>query len=174
MPRLFRALARTLARTLAFALAALIHLAAGPADADNPKVFIDEAGVAIQGYDPVAYFTEGAPLEGDPAIAHEWNGATWHFASAEHRDAFAAEPERYAPRYGGYCAYAVAKGTARQADPQVWSIVEGRLYLNLGPAVQRMWQEDLQGNIALADRNWPAALVDPGRRDSAPETAGDR
>jgi YHS domain-containing protein len=96
-------------------------MAGGLARADNPPVFIDEAGRAIDGYDTVAYFTDGQPLPGDAAYSQEWQGAVWLFASAEHRDAFAANPEKYAPQFGGYCAYAISKGHAVKAKPEVWS-----------------------------------------------------
>jgi len=146
----------------------------GAALADNPPINTDESGHAIRGFDPVAYFTDGAPQPGSESYAHDWNGATWLFTSAEHRDAFAADPERYAPQFGGYCAYAVAKGHAANADPRVWSIVDGKLYLNLGPGVQTMWQEDVPGNIARAQNNWPGALVDPGARSAQPAVSSDR
>jgi len=142
--------------------------------ADNPPVAMNESGLAIQGYDAVAYFTEGKPVLGDPAYSFDWQGATWQFASAAQRDAFAADPERYAPQFGGYCAYAVTQGHAAPASPEVWSITDGKLYLNLGPGVQSLWQEDLKGNIARAANNWPGALIDPGRRQPVPETATNR
>ena len=167
MPKIFRQIALGLA--LGFALA---HVPANAAD--NPPVNTGDSGYAIHGYDPVAYFADGEPRPGDPAYAHEWNGATWLFASAEHRDTFAADPERYAPQFGGYCAYAVAKGKVANGDPRVWSIVDDRLYLNLGPSVQTLWEEDVKAHIAAAMNNWPEALVDPGRRSKTPETASDR
>ena len=164
-----------IARALAFALAALVFFAAPPATAENPMLFTDfRTGVAINGYDPVAYFTQGEPRQGDPAFAYEWNGATWHFASAEHRDAFAADPERYAPKYGGFCAYAVAKGNRVPADPKVWSIVDDRLYLNLSPNVQKVWEEDRRDYILAADRNWTPEIVEPGRTKFEPAGAGNR
>lgn len=142
--------------------------------ADNPPVAMNEQGFAIQGYDPVAYFTEGRPMPGDPAYSFDWEGATWLFASAAHRDAFAADPQKYAPQFGGYCAYAVSKGHAAPASPEVWSITDGKLYLNLGPGVQSLWQEELGANIARAVNNWPGALVDPGKRQAAPAATSNR
>jgi YHS domain-containing protein len=113
-------------------------------------------GVAIRGTDPVAYFTEGRPVEGSADFAHDWSGATWHFASAENRDRFAADPEAYAPAYGGYCAWAVAaKGDLATTQPGNWAIVDGRLFLNFNDAVEAMWNEDVPGFIAEGDRRWP-------------------
>jgi YHS domain-containing protein len=117
-------------------------------------VFVD-GGHAIRGTDPVAYFTEGRPVPGDPAFAHDWMGATWIFASAANRDAFAADPEAYAPQYGGYCAWAVAEGYKAPIDPSAWSIVDDRLYLNYDRRIQSRWERDIPGFIARADANWP-------------------
>ena len=135
----------------AVAAAVFVVVAALPAQADVNTTFF---GVAIHGYDPVAYHTEGRPVEGSKAFTHEWKGATWRFASADHRDLFIADPERYAPAYGGYCAYAVAQGGKADIDPNAWSIVDGQLYLNLNARVQRLWQQDIPGHIARADANW--------------------
>ncbi len=112
-------------------------------------------GVAIDGYDPVAYFTDGKPVEGSKEFSHEWNGATWRFASADHRDLFVTAPEKYVPRYGGYCAWAVSNNYTADTDPQAWSIVEGKLYLNYNLEVRSKWEKDVPGNIAKADQNWP-------------------
>jgi hypothetical protein len=82
-------------------------------------------------------------------------GANWRFASAENRDRFAADPERYAPQYGGYCAYAVSEGTTADIDPEAWKVVDGKLYLNLSKDVQKLWEQDIPGYIEKADANWP-------------------
>jgi hypothetical protein len=150
--------------------AAMVH---GLARAGSPMVNTDDSGLAIKGYDAVAYFTEGAPREGSPQISHDWMGATWLFATAEHRDAFAADPERYAPQFGGYCAYAVAKGHPAQADPRIWAIVEDKLYLNLAPGVQEKWEADRSALIASARTNWPGVLEGPGKQN-AKAGAGNR
>lgn len=113
------------------------------------------SGLAVQGHDPVAYFTDGRPVKGDRRFQHDWNGVTWRFASAEHRDAFAAKPERFAPRYGGFCAYALAKGYRADIDPEAWTIVDDRLYLNYSKRVRNLWLQDVPGHIAAADQNWP-------------------
>ena len=120
-------------------------------------------GTAIEGYDPVAYFEEGKPVEGDSDYAHEWMGATWYFASAENRDKFVADPEKYTPQYGGYCAWAVANGYTAEIDPQAWAVVDDKLYLNYSLDVQKQWQQDVPGHITKADANWPdirAGLAD--------------
>jgi YHS domain-containing protein len=135
------------------ALALLI--APHPASAGGPVNTTFLTGVAIKGYDPVAYFEEGRPVEGSRAFQYEWMGAVWRFASAANRDAFAADPARFAPQYGGYCAYAVAQGTTADIDPEAWRIVEGKLYLNLSKDIKARWEQDVPGYIAKADANWP-------------------
>lgn len=97
-------------------------------------------------------------MPGSSAFTYEWNGATWQFSSAENRDLFASNPEAYAPQYGGYCAKAVSEGNLASIDPNAWRIVDGRLYLNYSPDVQRQWSADIPGNIALGDANWPEVL----------------
>ena len=115
-------------------------------------------GVAIKGYDPVAYFTEQRPVKGSTGFECLWNGAKWQFASAEHRDLFKADPEKYAPKYGGYCAYSVSQGKTADIDPEAWTVFEGRLYLNLNKDVQRLWEKDMVEYIRQADENWPRML----------------
>ena len=120
------------------------------------KTYVED-GVAIQGADPVAYFTESTYVPGSAEYIHDWNGVTWQFASAENRDEFASDPEQYAPQYGGFCAWAVAAKNALVAvDPNAWSVVDGKLYLNANQNVQDNWQEDPAGFIAQANENWPA------------------
>ncbi len=136
-------------------LVAAQEAAPTPSPINHPLTFATD-GVAILGTDPVAYFTLGTPTAGDPAFAHEWNGVTWHFVNAEHRDLFAADPDRYAPQYGGFCAYAVSRGSTAAIDPNAWSIVEDKLYLNLSPRVQSLWERDIPGHISRADQNWPS------------------
>ena len=112
-------------------------------------------GSAIEGYDPVAYFTQGRPVEGESEFSHDWMDATWYFASAENRDLFAADPDKYAPQYGGYCAGAVAHGYTATIDPDAWKIVDDKLYLNYSKDVQAQWTQDIPGNISKGDANWP-------------------
>jgi YHS domain-containing protein len=111
--------------------------------------------VAIEGTDPVAYFTAGKPIAGSSEFEHEWMGATWRFASAANRDLFAADPQKYAPQYGGYCAWAVSQGYTAKIDPEAWTIVGDRLYLNYSKEVRTQWSGDIPGNITKGDANWP-------------------
>lgn len=138
---------------LALSLAALAAPAA--AQTAEPKVWSDWRGRALRGYDPVAYFTEGRPVEGVAEHALEWRGATWRFASAENKARFEADPEAYAPQYGGFCAWAVSQGYTASIEPEQWRIVDGKLYLNYNAEVQAKWAADVPGHIAAADRNWP-------------------
>jgi YHS domain-containing protein len=125
----------------------------GPAQAIDAFYNID--GVAIEGTDPVAYFSEGKPVEGEEDITYDYGGVTWRFASAANRDAFAADPARYAPQYGGYCAWAVSQGYTASTVREAWHIEDGKLYLNYSKGVQSRWQEDIPGHISQADANWP-------------------
>ena len=112
------------------------------APAANAKVWF-EGGVfgssAVRGYDVVAYFTQGRPVEGERKFIHKWMGTEWRFASAKHRDLFAENPEKYAPQYGGWCAWAVSQGYTASVDPEAWRIVDGKLYLNYSKSVQALW-----------------------------------
>ena len=129
------------------------------ARADSPEIFTGPVkSVAVGGYDPVAYFTERKPVQGKADISYSWKGATWRFASEQNRDLFKAAPEKYAPQYGGYCAYAVAQGGTADGDPKSWRIIDGKLYLNLSPAVQKIWEKDIAGYVKAADKNWPGVL----------------
>jgi YHS domain-containing protein len=129
----------------------------GLASAQKAQVYSDGAG-AIRGYDPVAYFTLKVPTKGSDKFTHQWKGATWRFVSAENRDAFARSPEKFAPQYGGYCAYGVAQDYAVSIDPAAWRIVDGKLYLNYSKGVQRDWDKDVPGYISKANTNWPNVL----------------
>jgi YHS domain-containing protein len=140
-------------RHLRSALAVLLLTAAAfPALAAN---FYEKNGAALGGHDPVAYFTDGKPVLGNAAITHVYKGATFHFASAANRDAFAAQPERYAPQYGGYCAYGLTRGYKAATDPASFAVVDGKLYLNYNREVQTAWSADAKGNIVKADAKWP-------------------
>lgn len=138
---------------MAGGLTAAALVSARPALAIEP-VFT-RRGLAIRGYDPVAYFTDGKPVKGKAEFTSEHEGAVWRFASAANRDAFAADPLRYAPQYGGYCAWAVSEGYTASTDPDAWKIVDDKLYLNYSRSVQRRWERDIPGRIAKADTNWP-------------------
>lgn len=125
-----------------------------------PQVYIEsDSNLAIRGTDPVAYFTEGKAVEGSSEFEYEWQGATWRFSSEENRQLFASNPEAYAPQYGGYCAKALSEGNVVSTDPEAWKIVDGKLYLNYSPEVQRQWLRDVPGNIAKADARWPDVLI---------------
>lgn len=143
-------------RRAGIAVMLLASLAFAPITAQAGEVNASTfGGVAIEGTDPVAYFTEGRPVKGSGDFTHDWNGATWRFANADNRDLFAADPEKYAPQYGGYCAWAVSQGYTAGIDPNAWRIEDGRLYLNYSPGVQERWMADIQGHITAADNNWP-------------------
>lgn len=119
----------------------------------------DEEGLAIHGYDPVAYFTAGAPTKGQASFSTTWNGATYHFASAANRDVFVAKPDTYAPQYGGYCAMGIAGGAKFDVDPDTWRVENGKLYLNKDKRTQTMWLRDVPGNIVKADTKWPGVVA---------------
>ena len=119
--------------------------------------WMDE-GLAVDGYDTVAYFTEGAATLGDAAITADWGGAEWRFASEENRDAFEADPTAYAPQYGAYCSWAMADDRLATTDATAWDILDGKLYLNYSAAVREKWLEDTAGFIDAADGNWSARL----------------
>ncbi len=123
----------------------------------EPAIYAND-GVAVDGSDVVAYFTEGKPVSGKSDITHDWMGATWRFATEANRSAFAADPEQYAPQYGGYCAYAVSEGYTASTTPAAWKIVDGKLYLNYSRRVQRIWERDIPTRISNADANWPTVL----------------
>lgn len=140
-------------------LLAILTLVASAATAATKPVNTSLFGTAIKGYDAVAYFTDNKPVKGNSKFSLEWNGAEWHFASAEHRDAFKAEPEKYAPQFGGYCAWAVSQGYTAGVDPEAWRIIGGKLYLNYSKDVQANWEKDAAGNIARGEVNWPKILA---------------
>jgi len=125
--------------------------------AGKPPVFATSEG-AIRGHDPVAYFTEGKPAKGNDQYTFEWKGEMFKFASAENLSAFRADPEKYAPQYGGYCAYAVSEGYTASTVPEAWAIVEDKLYLNYSLGVRKQWAKDIPGRIAAANKNWPGVL----------------
>jgi YHS domain-containing protein len=152
-------------RSLLALTLAIAPLAAAPlAGQQIVQVNTDARGVAIYGYDPVAYFTDAKPLLGSATFTANYDGATWHFASAAHRDLFVKEPARYAPQYGGYCAFGVAGNYKVKIDPEAWRVEDGKLYLNYDKGVQRRWLADIPGYLAKSERNWPG-LRDAARRD---------
>lgn len=136
----------------------LLSLASGAQALDRfNKTFL--GGLALDGYDAVAYFTVGKPVKGSADWAHEHGGATWRFSSSEHRDLFVADPERYAPQFGGYCAWAVANGYTADIDPEAFAVVDGKLFLNYNRSIQKKWEADRAALIGKANENWPKLLA---------------
>jgi YHS domain-containing protein len=142
---------------------ALSVLTLGAAQAGDQ--YVDESGFALSGYDPVAYFDltqvpvggkQPEAVPGKAAITAEYNGATWAFASAANRDKFLADPAKYAPAYDGHCAYGLAQGGKVPGNPNLWRIVDGKLYLNITPTIVGFWESDIPGNLTKAESNWPA------------------
>jgi len=149
MPAVMRAL-----RIVCLFVSAWACLAAPNALAETePPVFSTLEG-AIRGYDPVAYFTKKKPTKGDKKHQFVWRGATWSFANAANLERFRNDPIRYAPQYGGYCAYAMSKGSYASIDPLAWTIHDGKLYLNFSVSVRDRWRQAIGPNIERADRNW--------------------
>lgn len=155
--------ARRLFTSSAF-VAVLCTTFAGAALA-GPKTLInvDKSGLAVQGYDVVAYFTDGKPLKGSAQYSSSHGGATYHFASAEHKAAFDKEPAKYAPQFGGYCAYAVSKNSTAKIEPDAFQIVDGRLLLQYDKGIRDKFNKDTSGNLAKADGYWPGLVEKKGR-----------
>lgn len=133
----------------------------------------DKRGVALEGYDPISYFTEGKPAKGNPKIEATYNGALYHFVSQEHRETFEKSPSKYAPAYGGFCGYAASVGKVRPANPLIWSIVDGQLIVQHTKSADELWKKDVAGNKAKADKYWPylvAAKV--GKKDPVDSLLG--
>lgn len=124
------------------------------ANAQKSAVYVKE-DIAINGYDPVAYFTEGKPVKGSNNFTHHWNNAGWRFSNKNNLDSFTANPGKYAPQFGGYCAYGMADGHKAPTEPDAFTIVNGRLYLNYNKQVQQLWLKDQSRLIQAAEQNWP-------------------
>ena len=118
------------------------------------EINASSTGLALQGYDPVAYFTDGAPTKGSYKITSVFNDATYRFVLEEHKAAFEKNPEAYLPAYGGYCAFGTAMGFKFDGDPNHWKIVDNTLYLNLSQDIQQRWEGDIPGFIQNANVNW--------------------
>lgn len=156
---------RVLAVAIALSATTIVALSV-EAQTGGKTTYNSTGGVALDGHDVVAYFTDGGPVKGAAAFTHTWQGTTWRFVSAANRDAFVTEPEKYAPQFGGFCAYGVSRGYAVDIDPEAWSIVDGRLYLNYSKSVQRTWEKDRATYIRKAEANWPGiAAKQAGRED---------
>ncbi len=115
---------------------------------------VDSDNVALHGYDTVAYFTEGKPMKGSATFEKTWQDARWQFASATNRDLFTANPDRYSPQYGGYCAGGLATGEYADVDPKVWTIVDGKLYLNTTEELREAWRKAPEAYVVYANYNW--------------------
>jgi len=118
------------------------------------EIFTTSDG-AIHGYDPVSYFTSKKPVRGNENLSYNWKGAVWHFSSRANLDSFRMHPEKYEPQFGGYCAYGLAQGHKASTDPQAWSLVDGKLYLNYDRDIMDKWRKKQAGYIIEADKNWP-------------------
>jgi len=147
MQRSIHPLLQAVALTLAFAFASSALAAS--------EFNVDANGLGLKGYDPVAYFEEGTAVPGSADYTATNDGVTYQFASAEHRDAFTANPDKYSPQFGGFCAMAAAMGKKFDVEPEAFRVVDGKLYLNVNKKVQAKWLEDVPGNIAKAEQNWP-------------------
>ena len=146
-------------RNILVMAALAIGAAVSPAFADQPATYTARfSNVAVGGYDVVSYFTENRPVRGTEQFKIIHRGAEYRFASAEHLATFRANPDRYAPQYGGYCAWAVSQGYTAPGNPNNWRIVDGRLYLNYNAEIQRRWEGDIPGFIRNANTNWPRVL----------------
>jgi YHS domain-containing protein len=158
---------RSMTRTLRLAaLAALLAVPAAHALAadDIRLVNIDKNGVILDGYDPVAFFTDHKPVLGSETFASTYRGATYHFASAEHKATFDKEPAKYEPQFGAFCAYAVSVGHTAPIDVHTFSIVDGRLVVQHNARAVGLWNKDVQGNLKKADKYWPAVAKNGGKQ----------
>ncbi len=151
---------RKIARNFALLVAFVIALCALclQASAQPAEIYTDSKKQAAQGYDVVSYFTAGKPIKGKADFKTEWKGALWLFTSEKHLASFKANPEKYAPQYGGYCAWAIANNYTARGSAKDWNIVDGKLYLNYNSSVRRTWQKDARGNIKKANNYWPKIL----------------
>jgi len=144
-------------------LVALLLLMALPAMAQTKKLLnVDKKGIAIQGYDPVAFFTQNKPVKGKAEFSSEFNGARYLFASAEDKATFDANPAKYEPQFGGFCAYGVSQGHAAPIKVEAFQIVNGRLLMQYDLDVLKEFQKDTQGNLKKADQSWPGVVQKEG------------
>jgi YHS domain-containing protein len=140
-------------------------LIAGPAaEAQAPKVVVNaKSGLALEGYDPVTYFTEAAPVKGNATFSTKHLGVTYYFVSADHRDRFSSEPAKYAPQFGGYFGYGASRGYLASVDPEAYTIMNGRLILQNSKRVLELWKKEPDAWLKLADPNWPAIVAREGK-----------
>jgi YHS domain-containing protein len=142
-------------RLIAIAAVSLMSTAALAGD------FFETDGVALRGYDPVAYFVAAVPQKGQAQYSYEYKGSKFYFASDANRRAFMEAPERYAPQFGGYCAYGTSQGYKVSTQPDAFAVVKDKLYLNYNKKVQEIWRQDVPGNIERAEKNWPEVQKTP-------------
>lgn len=137
-------------------------LTAGVLSAFAQQEIFSKSGEAINGYDPVAYFNENKPIKGKKEYSLEWKGANWLFSTDQNKKDFMANPEKFAPQYGGFCAYGTGDGTGHKAptSPEAWTIVDGKLYLNYNKDVQALWKKEQKKYILQADKNWPTVKLE--------------
>jgi YHS domain-containing protein len=124
---------------------------------------LDSKGVAIQGYDPVAFFTDNRPVKGNPQFQSEYRAAKYYFVSAEHKAIFDKEPAKYEPQFGGYCAYGASQGHKAHVKIEAWQIVNGRLLMQYDLDVKNRFNKDQEGNLRKADQNWPGLVEKYGK-----------
>ena len=146
-------------RALMTLAAALIAVPGYAADLKESEIYTDMEGRALKGYDAVAYHLVRKAVKGSEEFSLEWKGAKWWFSSAENRDKFQADPERWAPQYGGYCAWAIAKDRTAPINPEIFRIFDDKLYLNLNMKVHKEWLDKRHAFIAKANEKWPGVLV---------------
>jgi YHS domain-containing protein len=137
-------------------LTTLALLAAARLMSAGEAINLDEHGLALQGYDPVAYFTDNRPAKGDPQFTATYRGGTYQFASAAHKKAFENNPAKYAPQFGGFCGYAASINKLAPIEVEYFQVLHGRLVLQHNEKAWRLWHEDVEGNLKKADANWPA------------------
>jgi YHS domain-containing protein len=150
-------------RRLFISLLGLIGSAMVTLGAEKTLLNLDKSGVAIQGYDPVAFFTVGAPVKGSPEFTSVYHDATYQFHSAKNKSLFDKEPAKYEPQFGGYCAYGVSRNALAPIDIEAWQIVDGRLLMQKSKGIRDDFNEDTKGNLKKADANWPKLLDKKGK-----------
>ena len=146
--------------TVSVLFVSILFVFSGYAFAIDPVYNTGSKDLAIRGYDTVAYFTQGEAIKGVKTISHEYKDATWLFSSEENKKLFMDNPESYEPQYGGYCAYAVSRGSAASIKPKLFTIHNDKLYLNYNAGVQKKWLGDIDERIEQADKNWPKILAE--------------
>jgi YHS domain-containing protein len=154
----------TFIRSLAIFTAAILLGLGREAHAQSKTLLnLDKSGLAVQGYDPVAFFTDGKPVKGAPQFTSNLKGATYYFASAEHKAAFEKDSAKYEPQFGGYCAYGVSKGKTVPIEVDAFQIVDGRLLLQYDKGIRDKFNKDTASNLKLADSNWPGLVASKGK-----------